>query len=395
MGSLNIALRELKYIMGNKRMVVVMCLVPFLFILLFGIMYSPHVVKNIKTVVLDYNDTASSRAIIQGFKDSEKFQVVGQVTSELELRKMMENREITAGVVIPEDLDAKLKTGEGSTVLVVVNGTNMLFSNAVLSAANEIVGTFSAGASVKSIESGGNLLPGKAIPTAIPIRYAIRIWYNPTFNYLNFLLLGLVGTVVQQIVLLYVALSMVREKVLGTLQELTRYNALQIISGKLLVYFVINMLSANVIYYMCFSYFQVPFHGSLLTFEFLLSAFLLAIMAFGLMLSSISKDELEATQIAMLIAVPSFLLSGFTWPIQAMPPLAQVISGVLPLTYFVSDVRDVALMGINLNQVLPSIYTLLTMTAILLPVALWITHRQLKKETARTVQVGNSKTLAS
>ena len=394
MGILKIALRELKYIIGNKRTLLVMCFVPFLFILLFGIMYSPHVVKNIRTVVLDYNNTASSRAIMQGFKDSEKFQVIGQVTSELELRKMMENRETTAGVVIPEDLDAKLKTGEGSTVLVVVNGTNMLYSNAVLSAANEIVGTFSAGASVKSLESGGNLLPGKATPMAIPIRYAIRIWYNPTFNYLNFLLLGLVGTVVQQIVLLYVALSMVREKVFGTIKELTGYSALQVVLGKLIVYFGINMLSANLIYYLCFSYFQVPFRGSLLTFELLLSAFFLAIMALGVMLSIISKNELEATQIAMLIAVPSFLLSGFTWPVQAMPPLAQAISGVLPLTYFVSDARDVALMGINLNQILPSIYTLMKMTAIFLPVALWLIHRQLKKETAQTVGEGNPKTLA-
>lgn len=394
MGILKIALRELKYIIGNKRTLLVMCFVPFLFILLFGIMYSPHVVKNIRTVVLDYNNTASSRAIMQGFKDSEKFQVIGQVTSELELRKMMENRETTAGVVIPEDLDAKLKTGEGSTVLVVVNGTNMLYSNAVLSAANEIVGTFSAGASVKSLESGGNLLPGKATPMAIPIRYAIRIWYNPTFNYLNFLLLGLVGTVVQQIVLLYVALSMVREKVFGTIKELTRYSALQVVLGKLIVYFGINMLSANLIYYLCFSYFQVPFRGSLLTFELLLSAFFLAIMALGVILSIISKNELEATQIAMLIAVPSFLLSGFTWPVQAMPPLAQAISGVLPLTYFVSDARDVALMGINLNQILPSIYTLMKMTAIFLPVALWLIHRQLKKETAQTVGEGNPKALA-
>lgn len=394
MGILKIALRELKYIMGNKRMLFVMCFIPLLYITLFGIMYSPHVVKSIKTAVLDYNNTASSRAITQGFKDSEKFQVVAQVTNEAELRRMMENREITAGVVIPEDLDAKLKTGEGSKVLLVINGTNMMFSNAVVTAANEIVGTFSAGASIKSLESGGNLLPDKATPTAVPIGYAIRVWYNPTFNYLNFLILGLAGTTVQQIVLLYVAISLAREKALGTIKELTRYNALQVVLGKLIVYFAINMLSANLVYYLCFSYFQVPFHGSLLTFELLLSAFFLAIMALGVMLSSICKNELEATQIAMLIAVPSFLFSGFTWPAQAMPPLAQAISAALPLTYFVSDIRDIALMGINLSQVLPSIYTLLKMTAIFLPVALWLVHLRLKKETSQPAGGGTTKTLA-
>ena len=383
MGILKVALRELKYIGGNKRMLVVMCGIPFLYILLFGIMYSPHVVKNMKAAVLDYNNTASSRSITQGFKDSEKFQIVAQVTSEAELRRMMENREITAGIVIPEDLDAKLKTGEGSKVLLIINGTNMMFSNSVVTAANEIVGTFSAGASIKTLESGG-LLPDEATTTALPISYTIRVWYNPTFNYMNFLILGLAGTTIQQIILLYVAISLSREKDLGTIKELTRYNALQVVFGKLLVYFFINMVSANLVYYLCFSYFQVPFRGTILTFELLLSAFFLAIMGLGVMLSSICKNELEATQIAMLVAVPSFLFSGFTWPAQAMPPMAQAISAALPLTYFVSDVRDIALMGIDLHQVLPSIYTLLKMTAVFLLVALWIVHRQLKKASVQT-----------
>ncbi|TGE33803.1 ABC transporter permease [Desulfosporosinus sp. Sb-LF] len=385
MGILKIALREIKYIIGNKRMMIVMCFIPLLYITIFGVMYSYHAVKNIKTVVLDYNKTASSRAITQGFKDSEKFQVVGEVMNEAKMRSMMENREITAGIVIPEDLDAKVKTGEGSTVLVVVNGTNMLFSNAVLSAANEIVGTFSAGASIKSLENANNLLPGKAVPAAIPIRYALRVWYNPTFNYTNFLLLGLAGTVAQQIALLYVATALTRERELGTIKELTHYNAFEVVLGKLTVHFFINMLSANLVYYLCFNYFQVPFHGSILTFEILLAAFLLTIMSLGVLLSIICKNELEATQIAMLIAVPSFLVSGFTWPLQAMPHSVQILSSVLPLTYFVSEVRDVALMGINLNQVLPNLYTVLTMSAIFLPVAVLLFHRQLKKETLQLV----------
>jgi ABC-type multidrug transport system, permease component len=394
MGILKVALRELKYIKGNKRMLFVMCGIPLLYIILFGFMYSTHVVKNIKTVILDYNNTASSRAIAQGFRDSEKFKVIGQVQSEAELRTMMENREITAGIVIPEDLDAKIKTGEGSTVLVVVNGTNMLFSNAVMSAANEIVGTFSAGASISSLESGDSLLPDQATPVAVPIRYALRVWYNPTFNYTNFLILGLAGTVAQQIALLYVATALAREKEQGTIKELIQYNALEVVLGKLIVHFVINMLSANLVYYLCISYFQVPYHGSIGAFELLLSVFFLAIMSLGVMLSIICKNELEATQIAMLIAVPSFLVSGFTWPLQAMPHSVQLISSALPLTYFVTEVRDMALMGTNLNQVMPNIHILLTMTAIFFPVAVGLVHRLLKKETTKLIANQNTETIA-
>ncbi|MCB8818072.1 ABC transporter permease [Desulfosporosinus shakirovi] len=380
MGILKVALRELKYIIRNKRMLVVIFMIPLLYMILFGLMYSTHVVKDIKTVVLDYNNTATSRAIAQGFRDSEKFDVVGQVASETELRSEMENRKITAGIVIPADLDAKIKTGEGSTVLVIVNGTNLLFSNAVLSAANEIVGTFSAGASIKALESGAGLLPDQAASAALPARLALRIWYNPTFNYANFLLLGLAGTVAQQIALLYVASALSREKSLGTINELRPYNAIEVVLGKLTVHFLLNMLSANLVYYLCISYFQVPYHGSIWTFELLISVFLLTIMSLGVMLSIICKNELEATQLAMLFAVPSFLISGFTWPLQAMPDFVQMISKVLPLTYFVSEVRDLALMGISLEQVLPNIWTLLKMTAVFLPVAIGLVHRQLKKE---------------
>lgn len=385
MGILKVALRELKYIIRNKRMLFVMFMIPSLYMILFGLMYSTHVVKDIKTLVLDYNNTANSRAIAQGFRDSEKFDVVGQVTSETELRNEMENRKITAGIVIPADLDAKIKTGEGSTVLVIVNGTNMLFSNAVLSAANEIVGTFSAGASIKSLESGANLLPDQAASAAMPTRFALRVWYNPTFNYSNFLLLGLAGTVAQQIALLYAASALSREKGLRTIKELKSYNAIEVVLGKLAVHFLINMLSANLVYYLCISYFQVPYRGSIWTFELLLSAFLLAIMSLGVMLSIICKNELEATQLAMLFAVPSFLVSGFTWPLQAMPHFVQMISKVLPLTYFVSEVRDLALMGINIDQVLPNIYTLLKMTAVFLPAAIGLVHRQLKRELIQSV----------
>ncbi|MEW6697653.1 MAG: ABC transporter permease [Bacillota bacterium] len=383
---LSIASREWQYIRGNRRLLLIMCFIPALYIVLFGIMYSSHVVKDIKTVVLDYNNTATSRSVLQAFRDSEKFDLVGQVAGEEELRRLLETRQITAAVVLPPDLDSQIKKGQGSEVLVIVNGTNMLFSNAVMSAANEIVSTLSAGAGIKALAGGQSLLPDKAASTALPMSYRLRVWYNPAFNYTNFLLLGLACTALQQVILMFMAVAFTREKELGTLAELRSggFQAKHVVLGKMIPYFLLNILSVNVMLALCFTVFQVPFRGNYLVLLLLFAVFILAILILGILLSIVCKNELEATQYAMLVAVPSFLFSGFTWPVQSMPLLAKAISAALPLTYLVNDVRDIALMGIGFSQILPNLLVLTAAFAVLLPAAIWCFNRQYQ-----TIQVGD------
>ncbi|MFZ5612770.1 MAG: ABC transporter permease [Bacillota bacterium] len=388
---LSIASREWQYIRGNKRLLFVMCFIPTLYIVLFGIMYSNHVVKHIKTVVLDYNNTATSRIVVQAFRDSEKFDLVGQVSSEEELRQMLETREVTAAVVLPEDLDTNLKKGQGSEVLVIVNGTNMLFSNAVMSAANEIISTLSAGVSIKTLESSQALLPEKAAATALPLRYRLRVWYNPTFNYANFLLLGLACTALQQVILLYMAVAVAREKETGAIKDLLAggYRAHHVVLGKMIPYFLLNIVSANVVLALCFTVFQIPFRGHYPLLLLLIAVFILAILTLGIFLSIVCRSELEATQLAMLVAIPSFLFSGFTWPVQSMPLFARAISASLPLTYLVSDVRDIALMGIGFSQVLPNLLVLVGIFAVLLPASIWCFNRQYQKFATPVQQQSN------
>lgn len=379
---LKIASREWQYIRGNRRLLLIMCFIPTLYIFLFGIMYSNHVVTDIKTAVLDYNQTSTSRMVVQGFQDSDKFAVVEQVTTEDALRHLLETRQVNAALVIPEDFAALVKKGQGSEVLVIANGTNMLYSNAVMSAANEIVSTLSTGISIKALAGGQALLPEKAASTALPVSYRLRVWYNPAFNYTNFLLVGLACTALQQVILLYMAVALAREKELGTLSELAAggYRAYQVVLGKMIPYFLLNMLSAHAVLALCFTVFQVPFRGSYLVLLLLFTVFILCILALGIFLSIVCKNELEATQIAMLVAVPSFLFSGFTWPIDSMPLLAKVISYILPLTYLASDVRDIALMGIDLSLVLPGILMLAGLFVVLLPLSIFCFWLQYRKE---------------
>ncbi|MBM7853653.1 ABC-2 type transport system permease protein [Desulfohalotomaculum tongense] len=369
--TLKIIKREFAYILSNKRLMLILIGVPLLYITLFGIMYSHHIVKNIPTAVLDYSNTGLSRALVQSFKDSEKFAVVATANSEAELRRLIEDKKVKVGLVIPHDFAKNIKRGKSTKAMIIVNGTNMLYSNAVLSNANEIIQTVSVGVSAKLLQGKG-LLPEKAMQTTLPVEFSIRIWYNPTFNYLNFLLLGLAATAIQQVALMYSAIAFTRERDTGALPELLQegYSPASLVLGKVLAYFIINMVTVNTLIAECYWLFKIPFRGDILQLISIEAVFFLCILILGVFLSIVCRSELEATQYAMLVAIPSFLFSGFTWPVEAMPPLAQGISAVLPLTYFCNTLRDIALAAPNWQVVLPNIAVLGAASLVLLPLSI-------------------------
>ncbi|MTI80515.1 MAG: ABC transporter permease [Firmicutes bacterium] len=382
---LQITGREFKYIFKNRRLVLILIGIPLLYISLFGIMYNERVVKEIPTAVLDYNQTSLSRTLVQSFKDSEKFSVEATAHSEAELRQMIDNKKVKVGIVVPQDFSKKIKKGESTKAMIIVNGTNMLYSNSVLSNANQIIQTISVGMSSKMLQGKG-YLPQEAADTAMPVQFAIRVWYNPTFNYMNFLLLGLAATAIQQVALMYSAIAFTRERENGNLQELLQngFNAVHLVMGKVLPYFLINMITINVLMAVAYWIFKVPFRGDILQLVSLEAAFFLCILAIGVLLSIVCRNELEATQYAMLVAIPSFLFSGFTWPAESMPPLAQGISAALPLTYFCNSVRDIALMAPDWHVVLPDIAVLGIATLVLLPLSVLALNKQIKKHYAAT-----------
>ncbi|GBF35625.1 ABC-type multidrug transport system, permease component [Desulfocucumis palustris] len=369
--------RELKYISGDKKLLFIIFAFPLLGLTLFNIMYGEHIVLHIKTAVWDQSNTSASRSVIRAFEDSDRFNVVAAADSEAQLKKMIESREVQAAVVIPPDFSREIKKGKSTKVLVIVNGTNMLYSNAVLSSANEIVGTISGGAAVAALEGKG-LLPESAYHTAQPVEYALRIWYNPTFNYANFLILGLLATAVQQVTLLYIAVAIVREKTSGAVRELLDrgISPLELVAGKVLTYLAANLASLNMVLAICVFVFKIPFNGSILNLLILELLFIGAILAVGIFLSVVSKTELEATQYSMLVALPSFLFSGYTWPVDSMPGIIKAISAILPLTYFCSNLRDIALMNIGLGVMKGDILTLALMNAVFLPLGILLFRRQ-------------------
>lgn len=358
--------REWRYMIKNKRLLLILIGIPILYITLFGTLYSEHIVNHISLGVLDMDNSALSRTVIQAFSDSDRFDYTTELSSQKDMENAMREGKIFAAIVIPPDFEKDIKMGVGSKVMVVANGANMIIGNAVTLSASEIVQTLSAGMLIKKMEATG-LSKDAASALIQPISYRLRLWYNPTFNYNNFLLLGLMTTVIQQVALLYIAVSIIREKEQDTLGELKENckSPFVIAAGKMLPYFIVNFVTLNMLLLEGIYVFKIPLCGNYIYILLLTTAFLICILSLGILLSSVCRTELEATQISMLVAVPSFLFSGYTWPIMAMPLVAKIVARLLPLTYYSDNIRKIFLMDVGFKTILPD-FMVLTGAAIVL-----------------------------
>ncbi|MDR6885389.1 ABC transporter permease [Bacillus sp. 3255] len=338
---------EWMHILKDRRLFLILFFVPVMYTVLFGSIYVHHKVTEMATVVIDEDQSPLSRQVIQAFEQSESFEIKKEYHSEDEVKRALETGEAKVGLVIPANFEAKLKHGETLPLLTLIDGSNMMISNSATKGANEVITTFSMGYSQKKLQLQQGLQNEQVMNTLSPIPYRYRIMYNSAFNYSDFMLYGLVGAILQQVLFLGIALTITREKDAGTWRryEPWKTNPWRIAYVKTAPYFLINLFNTSVALVIALYAFGAPMGGSLLVGLGIILSFTFAVSGIGYLISLFSSNQLGATQTAMLIAVPSFMLSGFTWPFEAMPKALQVLGHMLPLTYFLDGVRSVFVKG--------------------------------------------------
>jgi len=356
--------QEWRSIFQNRTLVSIMLLVPFLYFSLFGFLYQEKKITDVPTVVVDSDQTELSRELIRAFDIDQSFSVRTIVGSETEAMQLIDKGQVQVAVVVPDGLTQKVKAGQEAEVLTVIDGSNMMISNTVVRAASTIVKTISAGVTLKKLEAKGAWgETGESMFTGIDYRY--RVLYNPTFSYLSFMVFGLGGTVLQQTLFLGIALAITREKEQGTWEQtFTQHSFLQLLAGKAGPYLLISTFTLVCTYAILLKGFDVPYYGNLLHFLMIGTAFNISVLAIGFAISCYAKNQLQATQTAMMIAVPSFMLSGFTWPLTAMPAGVAAIGKSLPLTYFLHGTREILSKGHGLSYLTHDFVVLLLLTLI-------------------------------
>lgn len=371
--------KEVLHIMRDKVMFMICFLASVFLTCIFGFVYSQGKATQVPIVVYDGDQTELSRMLINGFNDSERISIIKYVDSFDELQKYMDSQKAEAAIFIPQGLKKNAKNGMSQEITVIVNGTNILVMNTVANAINTVISTFSAGINMKVMEANG-ISSKKAFQYVQALSYKSKVWYNATTDYGAFMLLGLIGTIIQQLSFLAVALSFTREKESGAWKNLifSKLKSKEIISGKFLVYFSIFFINALIVFSLATNYFDIPQRGNLLLLMGINAIFIAAVIMLGIFLSALFKSQVQAIEISMIIAVPSYILSGYTWPSYNMPMFLQKISHVLPLTHYLRAVKGVMYMGQSYAVVKPEINFLIGLFILFIPVNILLVQRKMR-----------------
>lgn len=339
----DIVMKEFRYIFFVKRIALLLFGVPLGYAILFGLIYSTDTVESIPTVIYDQNQSSASRSLIQAFADSQRFQVVGVVTTQEEMEQYIQGDKAMVAIGIPFDFSKKIKLGYGTEVMLEVNAANLMYPNIALAFGKEIITTYNVGIGQKLVE-GANQVSQQALRTAAPVTLKQRILYNPTSSFTSFLLPGLITNGVQIGIILCICTALLREYRDAAFWRTT--SATIIVAGKLLSYWLCAMLAAVIAVAVCIIGFKVVFRGSIGSLLLIYSAFTFMITNLGLFISAVAHDEKQPIPpIALFYIMPAFLYSGYSWPHIAKNSFVYMYSLLLPMTYAADTIRDILLAG--------------------------------------------------
>lgn len=313
------------------------------YLILFSLLYSTHTVKAVPLVIYDEDQTQFSRLLIQAFDDSERFQIVGYVTTQDDMEDIFHEKEAYAAIHIPEKFAQEAKSGRSSTVLLMVDGANIIIANTVTGAAQEIITAFSKETGARLTETNAGQLPSMALDKISPIDLRLRVLNNPTQSYLSFFVLGLSMAAFQQGVFLAIGASLLSEY--QTPGDLKNARPLHILTGKLLPYWILATLAFFITVVIAIDLFGIPGKASFTSLLLLSANFIFAAVGFSAFIASFCNNELTFTRISIAYTVPAFILSGYTWPREAMDTIGTTLSYTLPLTYFSNTVRELMVAG--------------------------------------------------
>jgi ABC-2 type transport system permease protein len=360
--------KELHQIVRDWQTLTTLLFVPAFFLLVYGYALNWDL-RNIPLAVDDRDRSAYSRALVSAFANSGYFDLVAVIDSDAELTRLMDRNLARAVLVMPAGLGRDIEAGRQVPVQVLLNGDNANMATSVMAYATAIVQGESA---LLAARQGGT--GGLSLVSAEP-----RIWYNPQLRSTLFLVPGLIAYIATITAVVSTALSIVKEKERGTMEQvrMAPIGAPAFVVGKTIPYFVLSLASALVIVLVARVLFDLPMRGSWVLLLGTMSVFLMGALGLGLLISSVAETQQVAFQLALLSSfMPTLMLSGFIFPIAAMPPFLQAVTHLVPARYFLVALRGIVLKGVGLPVVWPQLAALAIYAAVVLGLASMRLRRQ-------------------
>ena len=337
--------KEWKQIVRDTRSLVLSLGIPMLLIVLFSWALKLDV-SDIKTLVIDRDKTPASRAYIGRFAHIEYFDIVGYSDRYDDAIHSIDVGEVMAAIVIPKGFGADLKAGRGVEVQLIADGTDPLTAQVLVGYVSAITSVFSQEYILEALSRAG-VKVGKT-----PLDARVRVWFNPELESKNFIIPGLIAVIMMVIAGLLTSLTIAREWERGTMEQLisTPVKVSELLIGKLIPYVELGLIDFVLALLVGILIFNVPLKGSLILLFVLTLIFLVGAMSLGLLISIVAKKQVQASQMAILITfLPSFIMSGFVFPIANMPLILKGITYIVPARYFVTILKGIFLKGVGLT----------------------------------------------
>ncbi|OPL16104.1 MAG: hypothetical protein AVO39_06560 [delta proteobacterium MLS_D] len=319
--------------------------IPMLLLFLFGYALTLDV-DNVPLVVWDQDGTHESREFISRFTGSPYFSLYRYVDNYREIERAVDAGVALAGLVVPVDFAGRTASGRKAEVQLIIDGSDS--NTATLAAGYAEAVTLIYSQEVAAAKS--RRLEG--VEPAPPLDVRTRVWYNPDLDSKNYIIPGLIAVIMSIIAALLTSLTVAREWERGTMEQLisTPVKVPELVLGKLIPYFTIGLFDVLLAVLMGEFLFQVPLRGSVALLFGTAAVFLSGALSLGMLISIVTKNQLLASQAAIVTTfLPSFLLSGFMYPISTMPQVIQSITYIIPARYFVALLKGIYLKGVGLD----------------------------------------------
>jgi len=298
--------------------------------------------------VLDNDQSYESRELVRTFITSNYFELLAYYDDIDSVNRALDTGEVKTALIIPYGYHEGTMTQE---VAFLVDGSDPTVARTAL--------------------QSGNLIAQSNMLFSKQSTFKANVWYNPAMESKIFTIPGLMGLVMQNITVMLTAFSLVREREKGTIEQLmvSPIRSYELIIGKMAPYVVIGNIDFLITIFFGTIWFGVPFKGSFLLLMLLGNAFIFSALAIGMLISTVSKNQLQAMQMTLLIILPSVLLSGFVFPRDAMPRFIYYLGYAMPLTYFLDILRGVVIKGVGFALIWRQTLALCMMACVLLTLA--------------------------
>jgi len=352
-----LAKKEFIHVVRDPRSLAMALVIPVLLLILFGFALSLDV-DNVPLAIWDQDKTQISADFIRKFQGSRYFKIIGYFDNYKQLEEMIDKSKALMAMVIDIRFSKLIQSNQPAPVQLIIDGSDSGTATIALGYASALTSGYNTDLVLRTL-SQFDISP----PASIDLRP--RVWFNEDLKSRNFIIPGLIAVIIMIISALLTSLTVAKERETGTMEQLisTPVKASELILGKFIPYFVIGVLDLIIAVAMAQFVYHIPFRGNLALLFVLSSLFLTGSLMLGMLISITAKNQLMASQLAMLATfLPGFLLSGFAWAISNMPTAIQAITHLVPARYFITILRGIYLKGVGIKVLALDAFLLLVFT---------------------------------